>query len=161
MLNTLHEWCIKWRLFNDQEKRKKYTSKTCSCPKTQLDFQCAELALEKESTYKYLGLWFHEHLDMKFAVIELTKLASCAHSALYMKISNVGGMDFDVFCKLYECLIEPMLLYGAGLWGSSEQKRVNTVQNKACQYFLGLGKNASNHAYRATWVGPVVPISRR
>ena len=40
---------------------------------TQFDFKCGELALEKESTYKYLGLWFHEHLDMKFAVNELTK----------------------------------------------------------------------------------------
>ena len=41
-----------------------------------------------------------------------------------------------------------MLLYGAGLWGLSEQKRVNTVQNKACRYFLGLGKKASNLASR-------------
>ena len=39
-----------------------------------------------------------------------------------------------------------MLLYGAGLWGLSERKRVNTVQNKACRYVLGLGKNASNLA---------------
>ena len=37
-----------------------------------------------------------------------------------------------------------MLLYGAGLWGLSEQKRVNTVQNKACRYSVfGLGKNVS------------------
>ena len=34
------------------------------------------------------------------------------------------------------------------LWGLSGQKRVNTVQNKECRYFLGLGKNASNLASR-------------
>ena len=55
-------------------------------------------------------------------------------------------MDYDVFCKLYESLVEPVLFYGASLWGLSEQKKVNTVQNKACRYFLGLGKNASNLA---------------
>ena len=83
---------------------------------------------------------------MKFAVNELTKSASRALSALYTKILNVGGMDYDVFCKLYESLVEPVLFYGASLWGLSEQKKVNTVQNKACRYFLGLGKNASNLA---------------
>ena len=40
----------------------------------------------------------------------------------------------------------PVLFYGAGIWGLSEQKKINTVQNKACRYFLGLGKNAANIA---------------
>ena len=83
---------------------------------------------------------------MKFAVNELMKSARRALSALYTNFFNVGGMDYDVLCKLYESLVEPVLLYGAGLRGLSEQKRVNTLQNKACQYFLGLGKNASNLA---------------
>ena len=65
---------------------------------------------------------------------------------LYTKFLNVGGMDYDVVRKLYESLVEPVLLYGAGLWGLSEQKRVNTVQNKVCRYFLGRCKNASNLA---------------
>ena len=63
---------------------------------------------------------------------ELTKWASCTLSALYTKFLNVGGMDYDVFCKLYGSLVEPVLLYGEGLRGLSEQKRVNTVQNKGC-----------------------------
>ena len=56
---------------------------------------------------------------MKFAVNELTKSASRALSALYTKFLNVGGMDYDVFCKLYE----PVLLYGAGLWGCLNRKK--------------------------------------
>ena len=133
MLNTLIEWCIKWRLLINQEKTKIIHFRPVAVQITQFDFKCGELALEKESTYKYLGLWFLEHLDMKFAVNELTKSACRALSALYTKFLNVGGMDYDVFCKLYESLVEPVLLYGAGLWGLSEQKRVNTVQNKACR----------------------------
>ena len=39
-----------------------------------------------------------------------------------------------------------VFFYGAGIWGLSEQKKINTVQNKACRYFLGLGKNAANIA---------------
>ena len=146
MLNKLNEWCAKWRLLINQEKTKIVHFRPVSIQETQYNFVCGELALEKTSTYKYLGLWFHEHLDMKFAVNELTKSASRALSALYTKFLNVGGMDYDVFCKLYESLVEPVLFYGASLWGLSEQKKVNTVQNKACRYFLGLGKNASNLA---------------
>ena len=93
-----------------------------------------------------IGLWFHEHLDMKFAINELAKSASSALSALYTKFLHVGGMTYDVFCKLYQSLVEPVLFYGAGIWGLGEQKKINTVQNKACRYFLGLGKNSVNVA---------------
>ena len=146
MLNTLHEWCIKWRLLINQEITKIIHFRPVAAQKAHFDFKCGELVIEKASTYKYLGLWFHEHWDMKLAVNELTKSASRALSALYAKFLTVGGMDYDVFCKLYEFLVEPVLLYSACLWGLSEQKKVNTVQNKACRYFLGLGKYASNLA---------------
>lgn len=65
---------------------------------------------------------------------------------MYTRFLSVGGVDFDVFCKLYESLVEPVLLYGAGLWGLRERKKLNTVQNMTCRYFLGLCKNAANIA---------------
>ena len=89
MLNKLNEWCAKWRLLINQEKTKIVHFRPVSIQETQYNFVCGELALEKTSTYKYLGLWFHEHLDMKFAVNELTKSASRALSALYTKFLNV------------------------------------------------------------------------
>ena len=39
---------------------------------------------------------------MKFEVNELTNLAIRALSALYTKILNVGGMDYDVFCCFFK-----------------------------------------------------------
>ena len=77
----------------NQEKTKIIHFRPVATQETQFDFKCGELAIEKNSTYKYLGLWFHEHLDMKFAVNELTQSASRALSALYTKFLNVGGMD--------------------------------------------------------------------
>lgn len=146
MLNTLNDWCSKWRLLINTDKTKIIHFRPVSKEKCQFDFRCGDIAIEITDTYKYLGLWFHEHLDMKFAVNELAKSASRALSALYTKFLHVGGMDYNVFCKLYESLVEPVLFYGAGIWGLSEQKKINTVQNKACRYFLGLGKNAANIA---------------
>ena len=146
MLDKLYEWCSKWRLAINKDKTKIIHFRPVSIQCTQFVFKYGDLVLELTDTYKYLGLWFSKHLDMKFATNKLAKSASRALSALYTKFLNVGGMDYNVFCKLYESLVEPVLFYGAGLWGLSENKKINTVQNKACRYFLGLGKNASNIA---------------
>ena len=66
-----------------------------------------------------------------------------ALSALYAKFKSAGGMAYDVYTKLYQSFVEPVLFYCAGIWGLTD-----TVQNKACKYFLGVGQNASNVATR-------------
>ena len=50
--------------------------------------------------------------------------------------------------KLYKTLVEPVLFYGGGIWGHSNWKEVQTVQNKACRLFSGRSSNASNIAVR-------------
>ena len=85
---------------------------------------------------------------MKFATSELAKSAGRALSALYAKFKSAGGMAYDVYTKLYQSLVEPVLFYCAGIWGLTDYTKINTVQNKACKYFLGVGKNASNAATR-------------
>ena len=54
----------------------------------------------------------------------------------------------DVFEKLYESLVEPVLFNASGIWGISDNRDIQTVQNKACRYFLGGGKCVSNVALR-------------
>jgi hypothetical protein len=43
-------------------------------------------------------------------------------------------------------LVEPVLYYGAGIWGQSKWREVRAIQNKACRLYLGSFKNASNLA---------------
>ena len=111
-------------------------------------FECGDLNIELTDKYKYLGLWFQEHLDLKYATTELAKSAGRALSALYAKFKRSGGMAYDVFTKLYTSLVQPILYYCSGIWGLSNHSKINTVQNKACRYFLGVGKNAANIASR-------------
>ena len=44
--------------------------------------------------------------------------------------------------------MQPVLLNGAGVWGTSEKSVLNMVQNEACRFFLGVPKNAANSATR-------------
>ena len=57
-------------------------------------------------------------------------------------------MDYSVYIQLYENLVQPILLYRSGIWGLSEHKKLEVVQNRACRYFLGAYKNSSNLATR-------------
>ena len=144
MLNKLHEWCSKWRLSVNSIKTKIVHFRPMSVTRSNKVFECGDLNIELTDKYKYLGLWFQEHLDLKYATTELAKSASRALSALYAKFKRSGGMAYDVFTKLYTSLVEPILYYCSGIWGLSNHSKINTVQNKACRYFLGVGKNAAN-----------------
>lgn len=148
MLNRLNEWCSKWRLSVNSDKTKVVHFRPTSLPRCNNVFHCGNLTIELTEKYKYLGLWFQEHVDLKFATSELAKSASRALSALYAKFKYTGGMAYDVYTQLYSSLVEPILYYCAGIWGLSNYSHINTVQNKACRYFLGVGKNAANIATR-------------
>ncbi|CAG2227104.1 unnamed protein product [Mytilus edulis] len=119
-----------------------------SSPRSNFGFTCGNTVVKYDSKYRYLGMWIDEHLDWKFTVREVRKSASRALSALYTKFIACGGMDFDIYEKLYENLVQPVLLYGSSIWGISEHKQLETVQNRACRYFLGAFKNSTNLAVR-------------
>ena len=148
MLDTLNSWCRKWRLTVNPEKNKVINFRKASVNRSYFEFKCGDKNIEYTSSYKYLGLGLQEHLNLNKIVSELSKSASRALSALYTKCLKAGGMTIDVFEKLYESLVEPVLFYASGIWGISDYTEIQTVQNKACIYFLGGGKCASNVALR-------------
>jgi hypothetical protein len=97
-------------------------------------------------SYKYLGLWFEEHLDMNYTVKEVAKCASRALSLLIAKYRQCGDMAYDVYRKLYESTVEPILLYGAPIWGLYGKRVISIIQNRACRFFLGVQKSTANCA---------------
>ena len=43
-------------------------------------------------------------------------------------------------------LVQPIISYGASIWGQKSYSRINAVQNRAMKYFMGLPKSAPNAA---------------
>ena len=148
MLEKLNSWCQKWRLTVNEKKTKVMHFRSKTKTRSNFVFKCGENTIEYESSYKYLGFWFNEFLDMSRSIREITKSASCALGAVYTKYVHAGGMSYDVYTKLISSLVEPVLFYGAGIWGTRYHKEIDVVLNKACRYFLGTNKNASNIATR-------------
>ena len=52
----------------------------------------------------------------------------------------MGGMPYDVFTKLYESTVWPIISYGAAVWGFKSYSCINAVQNRAMRFFIGTGK---------------------
>ena len=89
-----------------------------------------------------------EHLTFNKNAKELAKAASRALGSLITKVNIAGGMTYKVYNKLYTSMIEPILMYGSGVWGTRTFSVISSVQNRACKYFLSVGKHTSNVSSR-------------
>ncbi len=148
MLNILHSWTKKWRLSVHTGKTKVVHYRPRTKPCSTYQFLCGEEPLDYVDKYKYLGFWLQEYLDMKCSVKALAASASRALGMLMGKYFDAGGMSHQVFEALYKSLVAPVMLYGSAIWGVKEYGCVNTVQNRACRFYLGVGSHASNDATR-------------
>jgi hypothetical protein len=66
--------------------------------------------------------------------------ASRALGLLIAKYKNMGGMPYDVFTKLYDSCVWPVIAYGAAIWGFRSYSCINAIHNRAMRVYLGVGK---------------------
>ena len=145
-LDCLSLWCKKWRLELNQDKTNIVHFRNQQIRRTKTVFQCNDKALKVTDRYKYLGIWFQEYLDLSITVHEVAKSASRALGLVIAKCKAAGGVSYKCFKKIYESTVQPIILYGAGIYGMKEHKILNTIQNRACRFFLSLPPKAPNLA---------------
>ena len=71
---------------------------------------------------------------------------SRALGLLISKDKVFGGMPFECFTQCYGATVQSIIDYSAAIWGTKSMSCINAVQNRACRYFLGLGRYAPNAA---------------
>ena len=64
------------------------------------------------------------------------------------KLVVADGMIHKVYTKLYTSALEPILMYGSGVWGTKQLSCISSVQNRTCKFFLSTGKLTSNISTR-------------
>jgi hypothetical protein len=106
--------------------------------------------------YRYLGLLFTEFIDYGIMAKEVSMSAGRALGLLIAKFKANGGFSFECFTKLYDSLVQPIFDFGAGVWGQTEHGCVNAVHNRACRFFMGVGRYTPNLAVQADmgWTSP-------
>ena len=86
----------------------------------------------------------------------MAKSATRALGLLISKFKQTGGKPFEVYKKLFGSTVWSVIDYGAAIWGTKEYSVINTVQKKACRFFLGVGKYSPNTAVNGDmgWILP-------
>ncbi len=68
--------------------------------------------------------------------------ATRALGLIIAKCKTHGGVPHKVFSQLYDAMVQPIIDYGAAVWGVNEYSHIKTIQHRAGRYFLGLGRYA-------------------
>ena len=86
----------------------------------------------------------------------IAQSASRALGLLIAKDKALGGMPYQCFSKCYNAIAQSTLNYGVPIYGTSALSCIDAAQNRACRYFLGLGKYAPNSAINGDmgWPAP-------
>ncbi len=63
---------------------------------------------------------------------------TCALGLIIAKCKTHGGVPHKVFSQLYDVMVQPIIDYGAAVWGVNEYSYIKTIQHRAGRYFLGL-----------------------
>lgn len=146
MLNIIKSWCDKWSMAVNTKKTQIVHFRPGSISRTNHVFEYGEDTISVVEKYKYLGLVLNEYLDYDFTASVVAKSAGRALGLLIAKFKAYGGMHYDCFTKLYHSLVQPVIDYGAAIWGTKSYSCINAVQHRACRFYMGVGKYTPNTA---------------
>ena len=139
MLNVVTECCHRWKLSVNPAKTRFVHFRPQSFARSDANLTWSGSDNEFRDSYKYLGVLFDEHLTMTTAATELAKSASRALGVLF------GKHDSNWWVLILR--VHESILYYGGANSilrnqrlGNQQYVINAVQNKACTYFLAVGK---------------------
>ena len=146
MLDTLGIWCRNNNICVNGEKSNIVHFRTPSVQRSSFSFKCGDLSLGITHQYNYLGLTLTEFLNYDIMASNVAKSASRALGLVIHKSKQNGGFPFECFTKMYDSLVWPVIEYGSSIWGTSKSSCIEAVQNRACRYFMAVGKYTPNIA---------------
>jgi hypothetical protein len=148
MLNELHEWTQEFDMsVNNAKTKVVHFRRGPSTPRTEAVFRLGEnVVIETVDRYRYLGLVLTEFMDLNITVKYVALAAQRALGVLVAKSKSQGGLPYPVFTKLYDTFVQPIIDYGAAIWGHKSFSCIQKVQNRAMRYYLGVGRRTPNVA---------------
>ena len=146
LLHVLHTWTIENKMTVNLSKSKVVHFRPKCINKSRYVFKCGDDVMEIAENYVYLGLFLNEFLDYSFTASYIAKAAGRALGLLIAKVKAAGGLPFSVFTKLYDNTVFPVISYAASVWSVKTFSCIETIQNRACRFFLGVNRYAPNTA---------------
>ena len=140
LIGKVHEWCSLWSIGVNSKKSAIVHFRLRSHPLTAASFTLGELVIPISSHYIYLGIPLDEHLTFQTAVHTRIEKSLCSFYALVGHLMKIGGSSYNVYKRLFDSMVAPILDYGAPVWSRfSSLREVEKVQNQVYRFFLGVG----------------------
>jgi len=96
--------------------------------------------------YKYLGVCLTTRLSFQPTMLDLADRANKGVSAIIRMLWSVGEHSPEFFFKLFDSQIQPILTYGADIWGlTTNQTIIERVHLAALKRFLCISQKAPKH----------------
>ena len=160
MINILQKWCLKWKMKINSDKSKVVHFRSTNKEETQYTFKLGNDVIDIVDKYKYLGIVLHYSLNFEMSSSILAKSGGRALGSICTKFRSIKGLGFKTFTKLFHSGVAPILDYCSGVWGNGNHNKIDTVQNRALRFFLGVHRFAPNLAVQGD-CGWLSSISRR
>ena len=100
--------------------------------------------IEVVNCYKYLGLHFTTKLSLTQTVNELATKAKARTAQVLKCLWRLGSVHSEVFFKIYDAQILPVLMYGSEIWGYQRFDAIEKAHLFACKRLLNVGFQTPN-----------------
>eukprot|EP00745_Piridium_sociabile_P044574 TRINITY_DN940_c0_g1_i3.p1 TRINITY_DN940_c0_g1~~TRINITY_DN940_c0_g1_i3.p1 ORF type:complete len:131 (+),score=9.64 TRINITY_DN940_c0_g1_i3:234-626(+) len=94
--------------------------------------------------YKYLGMIFTTKLSVSAALSERNRKGRKGVMDILKSLRKLRTIEPSLFWKLFNAQIEPILTYGAEVWGLENVSQIEKVHTFAVKRFLGVPLHSSN-----------------
>ena len=146
LLDTLSQWSQTNKMNINCQKSNVVHFRPPSVDRTASLFMCGNDNVNICDKYVYLGLHLSEHLDYNIMAKYVSQSAGRALGLLIVKYRSAGGLPYNVFTKLFDSMVWPVINYGAAIWGTRPFSCIDAVLNRAMRFYLGTGKYTPNAA---------------
>ena len=144
MLNKLHIYCKKWNITVNADKTKVMLF-TLSTRPEQFGVYYDDILLENVRNFIYLGVNISSNGKFFQAQKHLSDQASKALFAL-SKIFDSRMLCIEDKLKLFDALVQPILMYGCEIWGFHKANDIEKVHLKFLKQILGVRRQTCNIA---------------
>ena len=102
------------------------------------DFILGTSQLNMQPFTAILGIHMQENLDFCETAEVLSQAGGRALGAMISKIHSYKDIGYNTYSKLFNSCVAPVIDYCSGVWGFKQFNKIDTVQNRAIRYFLGV-----------------------
>ena len=97
------------------------------------------------NAYKYLGIYFSTRLSFVAACRDIASKAKKALLCIFQRLRMYNCSSFDVYFKLFDAQVQPIMQYGAEIWGLDKAaQHCEKVHLFALKKFLSVDMRTPN-----------------